>query len=330
MNTTLKALFLCLVAGPGWLAAAEGAADFDAREWGVVVLSHGEADLVTTESGLHSGPRSPGLHLQSSQIRVDPAELPAIALEPVIYVTSRDGKAFDLRVTLPNGGLSDAEPAGERSERSVLWKGVRPIPEEEGDAPDPLSGSPLLIGPYPSRDEVMARLDQNDSQRLRYGGAIRRFLFYEGPTRLKSPVRISQDGAPGELFAENTSEYAIHDFHICVQVVLDSFNSAVAYGGLADLAPGAKAAVTLAAPERFPCITPLGFSAKENAAFEEFWRDKITPEEGFAGGPPQAQPKQGDYRLFYRLDEKAADTISRLEFDPKPKRLTRALFVLEK
>ncbi len=272
----------------------QNVADYEVYEWGVFV---GCDD-------------APGDYLLTSR----PMRITYVK-EPVLYFHSRDKRPFSLKVTFNQGTPTETYPVAEKSSNVIQWKGVS-FPAEA----EPVITKGLITEDFVPLDEIIGTLNNVDADEIEYGGTKARFLFYEGEMPFANPVKMTVDPQTQEVTLVNTGSYPVLDLFVLVQNPLDTgvllFEPNIFSSYLPQLQPGetvrvkpelAELMIDFAKPLR-----KLGFTGKEIRSFVSLWQESFL-EYG---------------KLVYRLPQSECDRMIGLEFDPKPKKISRALYVL--
>jgi hypothetical protein len=269
---------------------AEPVGDYDAREWGVI--------------------------FRNRLLGRDPVRK---VKEPVIYFTSRDKKDFSLRVTFENGSPTAQYPKGDVSGSSVSWEHV------SFSAPNPATDSPSYsFGTM----GTLADLNNVQADPISVGGVTSHFLFYEGRISGDEPLKVAFSKDNMEVHLENASQHEVEDIIISFrdregnvrQAVVDHLD-----GGASDN----RTLKSVSDRGEFPDLTRLGFKSDENQAFEHFWAPvqfRVGEVFGLRNRNDKPMPVRS---VIYRLSREACDEVARLDFEPKPKKLTRALYVFD-
>lgn len=294
----IKALALLLCLLPNLAFSAGG---FVAREWGVLDLPRGysHAELVAMPL--------PTPYPDSSQARQELQQLlhdHGTVREPVLYIESADKKPFALKVTFPGGWATSTFPRAVTKAASLTWAKIG------FKAPKKLS--PLAECDRP----IVDLLGTEGADELFVNAQASRYLFYEGHIEWSAALILTKDAAG--LRVKNASNLTLKD--VLVALPGPKGERVAQVGTLAPLEERGLELHARAADEAFPDLMAQGFKAPEAATFQRIWRPVVL-------GLEPRLPKQG--HAFYQLPADACNAVSVLEFQPKPKSLTRALFVRE-
>jgi hypothetical protein len=243
--------------------------------------------------------------------------LVAVDVEPIIYVHSRDKKAFSLRVIFRDGKPTDTYPPAEVHGNSLSWTNVQFSPKG-----GPSSG--LRQEEYEPLKDIIGRLSDVDADELQYGKLATRFLFYEGEMHYDNKIRVEHNLTGKRATVNNTGKATVYDVLVVVPQGKGGlpFTIDVFYTRIAKLAGGESVTTELLPwKEDFSFVPQLmgqGFTRKEATSFDGLWEK------------PFFQPlnKTGWSNLIYRLSEEACENVTELSFTPKPKKCVRALYVL--
>lgn len=270
-------------------------ADYEVHEWGVIVGCDDGGDYFLTSRPM-----------QITYVK-----------EPVLYFHSRDKRPFSLKVTFNQGTPTETYPAAVKNGNVIQWEQVS-FPA----AAEPMIAKGLTMESLVPLDEIIDTLNRVDADEIESGGTKTRFLFYEGEMPFANPVKMTVDPKTQEVILVNTGNYPVLDLFVIVQEPLDTgvlvFGPNILAAYLPRLQPGetvrvkpelAESKINFAKPLR-----ELGFTGKEIRSFESLWRNSFL-EYG---------------KLVYRLPQSECDRRISLEFDPKPKKVSRALYVLMK
>ena len=137
-----------------------------------------------------------------------------------------------------------------------------------------------------------------------------------------NPVKMTTDPQTQEFIVVNTGSFPVLDLWVIFRDPLNVgrlvFQPDISSSYLSRLQPGETVRLKPElAGERLDfakSLRELGFTEKEVRSFEMLWRDSFF--------------KYG--KLVYRLPEDECNRIIKLEFNPQPKKISRALYVLVK
>ncbi|MGE5605574.1 MAG: hypothetical protein ACM3YE_07785 [Bacteroidota bacterium] len=271
------------------------AGDYEVHEWGVIV-------------GCDSGGN--GI-LTSRPMRI------TVVKEPVLYFHSRDKRPFSLKVAFNRGAPTETYPAAVKKGNVIEWKRVSFPAQTKAVITKSLAADNLV--PF---DEIIDTLNDTDADEIESGGTKARFLFYEGETPFANPVKMNTDPRTHEVMVTNTGSYLLLDLWVIFRDPLNAgglvFQPDISAFYLPRLQPGetvrlkpelAGTTLDFAKPLR-----ELGFTEKEARSFEMLWQDSFL--------------KYG--KFVYRLPEEECNRMIKLEFNPQPKKISRALYVLVK
>jgi hypothetical protein len=298
------ALLLTIVLGvAAFPALSEGEAvlktdrtgDYVVREWGVIVgCDGGENGILTSR----------------------PMQI-TVVKEPVLYFHSRDKRPFSLKVTFNRGTPTETYPAAAKNGNVIEWKRVS-FPAKTKAAITKGSAMNSLV-PF---EEIIDTLNDTDADEIESGGTRARFLFYEGEMPFKNPVKLATDSRTQEVVVTNTGNYPVLDLFVIRRDPLDAggplFQPDISSSYLPRLQPGEtvrlKPELAKKTPDFARPLRELGFTKKEARSFETLWQDSFL-----------------NYgKLVYRLPEEECNRMIKLEFNPQPKKINRALYVLVK
>jgi len=269
--------------------ASAHAADYDAREWGVLDLQDGGGTLRT---------------------EAPPQPRERIVKAPVLYFTTRDRQPFSLTVSFPHGSPLETYPQALTAAASLAWTRVEFVGE----------GATPTAAPVPDcAAGLVQALGQVAAAPLLARGQATRFLYYEALAELEAPLTARWDGQ--RLILSNRGTAAIGPISVSTN---DGswLRSELGYASWKALKPGASATLDLQPDDQaaaFPDLRRWGFADAEAAAFEAYWRMPLLH-------PRRQHPWA---KALYRLPPPLCDQVAQLGFDPAPKALTRALFVLQ-
>ncbi len=264
-------------------------ADYEVHEWGVLV----------------------GCNESKKWFLTSRPEVMARVLQPVIYVHAKELEEFNVKVIFNGGRPTQTYPLGNVQGNVLEWKKVKVIKEPESKKLIPKSYVPL--------EEIIPTLNDVDADELDYNNIKTRFLFYEGELPFENKIEASYDLEQKKVFVKNNSKYTVYD--VVVAVGTGSFIHPTRYiAKIGTLAPGMQAEKTLeetSKPDLKKKMVALGFTEKEAEAFAKLWQE------------PFFEPINISFaRLSYRLPRSEIERLIRLEFEPKPKKLLRELWVL--
>jgi hypothetical protein len=269
--------------------------DYKVHEWGVIVGCADGGEGVLT----------------SRPLRI------TVVKEPVLYFHSRDRLPFSLKVVFNRGTPTETYPAAARNGNVIEWERVSFPTKTKAAVTKGLSMNSLV-----PLEEIIDTLNDTDADEIESGGTRARFLFYEGEMPFKNPVKLATDPRTQEVVVTNTGNYPVLDLFVIRRDPLDAggplFQPDISSSYLPRLQPGetvrlkpetAREMLDFAKPLR-----GLGFTEKEARSFETLWQDSFL-----------------NYgKLVYRLPEKECNRMIKLEFNPQPKKISRALYVLVK
>lgn len=237
--------------------------------------------------------------------------------EPVIYVHSRDKKAFSLRVIFRDGKPTDTYPPAEVHGNSLSWTNVQFSPKG-----GPSNG--LRREEYKPLKDIIKLLNDVDADELQYGELATRFLFYEGEMRYDNKIRVEHNLTGKKATVKNTGKVTVYDVLVVVPQGEGGSSSTidVFYARVAKLGGGESVTAELLPwKEDFSFVPQLvgqGFTRKEATSFDKLWKK-----------PFFQPPNETEWsHLIYRLSEEACENVTELSFTPKPKKCVRALYVL--
>lgn len=296
-------------------------ARYEVHEWGLATGSIG------------SGP------FQLSTRPAPPPPVPMITRAPILYVHLLDGTSitFDLTVSVPNGDVTEHWPTAELSSEGVRWTSVRADPDS-CHGTYPALGGPECSSVSDGNCEAaeLAALEVSDAACLTVGGAGYNHLFYRGtPGSPAMPLRL-QPAADGAVEVSNVGGTPVGNLLRVVRGPTATFAVVVPVP-----APGAS--VTVPRPTNSNDIDrarrsigeglrALGMSSNEAQAFERAWMSELfeptntTRTRELTRGRRRLRPTTLD-TLLYWLPEASADELARLNFEPPPIRVRRALLV---
>lgn len=277
---------------PSAESGAGRVADYEVHEWGVMAGCDGGDEYLLTSRPLRA----------------------VVVKEPVLYFHSRDRQPFSLKVTFARGFPTETYPAGEKRDNTVQWKRVSFAEDGAGAT----KGLWERTEPVPL-DEILGTLGDVDADEIFCNGVRSRFLFYEGEMPFANNIACTFAPGGREAVVANNGEYPVLDIYvICPAAGASPFRDDHLLAYLPQLKAGQKARVGLKpVTGRIDFARPLrelGFTEKESKSFESLWHDSFM-EYG---------------RLLYRLPGEECARSIELEFEPRPKRIARALFVLVK
>jgi hypothetical protein len=270
-------------------------ADYEVHEWGVLVGCESATDYLLT----------------SRPVRI------TIVKEPVLYLHSRDKQPFSLKVTFNQGTPTETYPVAAKNGNTIQWDRVA-FPAPVKAAPVVTKGLKLDVDLVPF-NEIVNTLNQVDADEVESGGTKAKFLFYEGEMPFVNQIKSTYDPKSQEVTLINQGSYPVFDLFAIVPVAGDlPFQKKFLTAYAPQLKPGetirvkpelAKQPVDFAKPLR-----ELGFTAKEGASFEALWQNSFL----------------NSGKLVYRLPQAECDRMIKLDFNPQPQSISRALFVLVK
>jgi hypothetical protein len=271
-------------------------ADYEVHEWGVIAGCNESEDWFLTSR----------------------PEQMLLVKQPVIYIHAEDLEEFDVKVVFNKGEPTQTYPLVEVSNNTLEWKNVKVAEKMESEAPKAASKA-RIPKEYVPLGEIIPILNDIDADELNYNNVNTRFLFYEGKLPFENKIEVSYDLEQKKVFVRNNSNYEVYD--VIVAVGIGGFIHFKRYiAKIGTLAPGAQAEKTLeeaGRPDLKEKMIALGFTEKESEAFSKLWQKPF-----FA---PTNLPFA---RLSYRLPRSEIERLIRLEFNPKPKKLLRELWVL--
>lgn len=269
--------------------------DYEVHEWGVIVGCDDSGDYFLTSRPM-----------QITYVK-----------EPVLYFHSRDKRPFSLKVTFNQGTPTETYPAAVKNGNVIRWERVS-FPA----AAEPMITKGLAVESLVPLDEIIDTLNRVDADEIESGGTKARFLFYEGEMPFANQVKMTVDSKTQEVILVNTGGYPVLDLFVIVRDSLNAggflFQPDIFSSYLPQLQPGetvrlkpelVKVMLDFAKPLR-----ELGFTEKEARSFEALWQNSFL---NFG-------------KLIYRLPQSECDRRIGLEFDPEPKKISRALYVLVK
>ncbi|MGE5559123.1 MAG: hypothetical protein ACM3WV_11040 [Bacillota bacterium] len=271
------------------------AGDYEVHEWGVIVSCDDGGNGILT----------------SRPMRI------TVVKEPVLYFHSQDKRPFSLKVTFNRGTPTETYPAAVKKGNIIEWKRVSFPAETKAVITKGLAVDSLV--PF---DEIIDTLNDTDADAIETGGTKARFLFYEGETPFKNPVKMTTAPRTQEVIVSNTGSYPVLDLFVILRDPLSTggflFQPDISAFYLPRLQPGEtvrlKPEQAGSTPDFARLLQELGFTEKEARSFEVLWQDSFL--------------KYG--KLVYRLPEEECDRMIKLEFNPQPKKINRALYVLVK
>lgn len=271
------------------------AADYEVREWGVILGCGDGGDYFLTSRPI-----------QITYVK-----------EPVLYFHSRDKRPFSLKVTFNQGTPTETYPAAVKNGNVIQWEHVS-FPAKA----EPIITKGLTMETLVPFNEIIDTLNKVDADEIESGGTKARFLFYEGEMPFVNSVKMTVDPQSQEVILVNTGSYPILDLFVIVRDPLNAggflIQKDIFSSYLPQLQPGetvrlkpelVKATLDFAKPLR-----ELGFTEKEARSFEALWQNSFL---NFG-------------KLIYRLPQSECDRMIGLEFDPAPKKISRALYVMVK
>jgi hypothetical protein len=277
-------------AAPVGSSAVVKTADYEVHEWGVLVGCASGQDYLLT----------------SRPVRI------TVVKEPVLYFHSRDKQSFSLKVTFNQGTPTETYPVAVKNGNTIQWDHVA-FP-----APVVTKGLKLDVDLVPF-NEIVNTLNQVDADEVESGGTKAKFLFYEGEMPFVNQVQSTYDSKSGEVVIVNNSSYPVCDLFAIVPVAgalpfqkefLTAYAPQLKPGATIRVKPElAKQPVDFAKPLR-----DLGFTVKESASFAALWENSFL----------------NSGKLVYRLPQAECDRLIKLDFNPQPQKISRALFVLVK
>jgi hypothetical protein len=240
-----------------------------------------------------------------------------VVKEPVFYFHSRDKRPFSLKVAFNRGTPTETYPAAVKNGNVIEWKRVSFPAETKAVITKGLAVDSLV--PF---HEIIDTLNDTDADEIESGGTKAKFLFYEGEMPFANPVKMTADPRTHEVMVTNTGSYPLLDLWVIFRDPLNAgrlvFQPDISSYYLPRLQPGETVRVKPeSAGETLDFAKPLrglGFTEKEAQSFEALWQDSFL--------------KYG--KLVYRLPEEECNRMIKLEFNPQPKKISRALYVLVK
>lgn len=271
-----------------------GDAAYEVHEWGVVVGCENSRNYALTARPLPM----------------------MVVKEPVLYFHSQDKKPFALKVTFNQGTPTDTYPEAAKNGNTLQWKRVT-FPT--ATASSTAKGFETDDGLVPF-NAIVNTLNNVDADEVEAGGVKARFLYYEGQIPFANPVKATFDLEKKEATVANDGSYPVFDLFVLIpegmgwQALFEPQDPFLAY--LPQLQPGETVRVkldpVLQKVDFGKSLRTLGFTEKESAAFALLWSESIL--------------KSG--KLFYRLPQSECERMITLEFNPRPQKISRALYVL--
>lgn len=302
-------IVLCLLS-----AGLRAESGFVAREWGVIEAGHGDpAQLLALPAPSPTAiPSSPNTQIEKDFHFPHHSGFGAVVREPVLYIESADQAPFSLRVRFPNGHPSSSFPRGLSIGNTLLWDRVLfkgPATEALADCDKP----------------IVELLGEAGADQLFVHGQGSRYLFYEGEAQFKPAIELVFKGQ--QLTVHNRSGQALNDI-----LLVRAKNGACEHARIASLVGGGSLPVTYKAGSgeaEFPDLGAQGFKPAEALAFAKVWKPIVCGCSAELAPGDTGHDTMSPGHAFYQLPAGVVESISRLEFDPAPSKLTRAMFAHE-
>lgn len=308
------------------------ASAWEVHEWGLVDLV-----LTTGVTEVAAGPGRPGIVVLPGPVRP-----PMQTRKPVIYVhLAPEMTEFDfgVRVVLPRGRIVEHSPNAALTADGLIWSSVHATHGACADAVrrDQPARRTTACNTPDGYCEVndLASYVTSDASCLEVGGAKSGFLFYRGAsTDPELPLTVSSQ--PGGSAVVHSSGAWAGTPESIYRVVVASAPGPItreAYGRptasvrvLRATVPAQNTSLDVGVPTMLadPAqlraalerdLTALGLTREECRVFLDAWIDELF-----------VAPHARDV-LLYWLPMASIDAVSRLEFDPAPTRIRRAMLV---
>lgn len=267
--------------------------DFEVHEWGVLS----------------------GCNTSDSYFLTSRPEQVLFVKQPVIYIHSKDKKPFTAKVRFNNGKPTDTYPEAEVDKGTIIWKDVKFSDDcEERKIKDMYEHIPL--------EGIIETLNDVDADCLNYNNQRARFLFYEGELKFENKIEATYNFEKQEATLENNGDYPVYNLILVASKEGDQiFNPDVYIDRVEKLNSGEKVTAKFTEQEDISLKTDLisqGFTEKEAEAFSELWKQSFLYPSNTAGWT----------NLIYRLPKEEYDEMITLDFNPKPKKIIRSLYIL--
>ena len=266
--------------------------DYEIHEWGVLIGCNKNDNYFNT-----SRPK----------LRFD-------VKQPVIYVHSNDKIPFNLKVIFNDGKPTSVYPETKISENTTGWNFVNfeEVRKKNKETPDTLGFKKL--------GEIMDTLNNVDADRLFYKNTSSNFLYYEGEMKFENRIDTKINAMKNEVVVTNNFTYSV--YNVILSTATGGYMHPVYLCGKIDeITPGGTFTVNLIPFQSVNWIndlTSIGFTNLEASAFSNLW-----------GGPFLEKSNANDWvNLIYRIPQEELEKMITLKFDPIPKKILRALYVL--
>jgi hypothetical protein len=269
-------------------------ADYEVHEWGVMVGCANDKTFFNTSR----------------------PEIQTIVKQPVVYIHSNNKVPFSLKVTFNTGKPTSVYPLTVIDGNITEWnnikfqevnKGIRENPEIDTNNLRPLK-------------EIMNTLNDVDADMLFYNKSSSNFLFYEGEMDFENKIEATYDAVKGEVTFKNNFPFDVNN--VVYSSATGDFMHPHYICGKADIVKSNETAVvklTNMEPGYWTKdLTSLGFSDREGNSFSRLWE-----------GPFLEKTNQANWsNLIYRIPQEQLEKMITLEFNPTPKKVIRALYIL--
>jgi len=272
-----------------------GVGDYEVHEWGVLAGCSGQKDYFVTSR---------------------PLKVHAIR-EPIVYIHSKDKKPFSLHVQFNKGNPTESYPPANVTTNSVSWANV------QLNKPQRKTLRGIKQQQFVPLNTIMPVLNDVDADELYYQGFASRFLFYEGNIPFNNQIKAEYNIDDKKAKVQNNGKMPVYDVLVVApQKGSASFSINVFVSHVEKLNPGetvTKDLSPLSSDFSFgKQLVELGFTKKEALSFDKLWkRPFLSPINTMGWG-----------HLVYRLSDEEYGQITELQFNPKPKKCIRALYVL--
>ncbi len=235
--------------------------------------------------------------------------------QPVIYIYSKNVSDFNLKVKFLKGYAEMSYPEAENRETSLEWNNVKVMKNTLGGAIYKSSEQRVPLG------EIADELSTTDANILSYKGVNSKFLYYEGAIPFENKVKVKIDRETKEVIIKNNFNFPVQ--HVTVAVSFKSnappYTKKYYYAYIYKLDSGAETILKLKEqkPKLEELAMKLGLYKNEAKAFANIWEQNFFKFEYSAKA-----------RVSYALPQSEIEKLIELEFQPKPKKILRVLFVL--
>jgi len=237
----------------------------------------------------------------------------AIDKLPVLYIHAGNLTEFSLKVSFPDGHPTETYPKAVVSGNTIEWNNVRIESRSE------LSEEKALV----SLDSLMPILNSVDADQLNYNGKKSNFLYYEGEGKFEEKTTIEFIPGGKKAIVSNNFPHPIYNVGVAVSRSTEIEPTQLMVAWVSEIEPWGEEVVELKEANSYPELKTkmeaLGFTDKESEAFESIWTETFF-----------APKENGSFlRVFYLLPRFAVEKIARLEFEPEPKKVLRAIWVVK-